>query len=110
MTWHELAALRLRGMKPELPVYVTDRWRLVENMTDVGCVAIMHRQGQPMPVGWLGGLDVRLDFSRCEMAGRVADLMRRREVTPRSMRAWCKCAREFVTVCGACDDGSEPWA
>jgi hypothetical protein len=109
MTWHDLAALRLRGMKPELPVYVTDRWRLVENMTDVGCVAIMHRQGQPMPVGWLGGLDVRLDFNRCEFAGRVADLMRRREVTPRSMRAWCKCAGEFVTMCGECDEGGEPW-
>ncbi len=110
VTWHDLAGLRRQGLKPELPVYVTDRWRLARNMTDVGCVAILHKRGEPMPVRWLAGLDVRLDFDRCELAGRVAKLMRERGVEPRSLRAWCRCARDFVATCGECDRGDEPWA
>jgi hypothetical protein len=110
MTWQDLGGLRLRGLKPELPVYVTNRYIVAENMDGVGCVAIMHRSGEPMPVRWLAGLDVRLQFDNCATAGKVARLMREREVKPRSVRAWCRCAGDFVAVCGACDDGSEPWA
>jgi hypothetical protein len=109
-TWADLSALRLHGLRPELPVFVTDRWRLAANMRDIGCVAILHRSGQPMPVRWLHGLDVLLDFDHCETAGKVARLMRERGVRPRFCRAWCKCARDFVATCGACDDGGEPWA
>lgn len=109
VTWDQLADLRRRGLRPGLPVYVTDRPVLARNMTDVGCVAILHRKGEPMPVALLEGLDVRLDFGRCEIAGRVKRLMDRREVVAGDLRAWCQCAREFVAVCGGCDDGSEPW-
>lgn len=109
-TWSDLAALRLRGLRPELPVYVTNRWILARNMTDAGCVAILHRSGEPMPVRWLHGLDVMLDFDSCELAGRVARVMAQRDVQPRSMRAWCRCANGFVATCGQCDAGDEPWA
>lgn len=109
-TWNDLAALRLRGMRPELPVYVTDRWMLAKNMTDVGCLAVLHRRGEPMPVLWLDGLDVRLDFGRCERSGVVHRLLRRRAIEPKSLRVWCECAQDFVATCGPCDLGDEPWA
>lgn len=108
--WNDLAELRIRGQRPVFPVIVTDRWILARNMTDVGCVAILHKRGEPMPVRWLDGLDVMLDFGQCELAGRVARLMRERDVKPKSVRAWCDCARAFVVTCGHCDQGDEPWA
>jgi hypothetical protein len=110
MTWDVLREARRQGMRPELPVYVTDRWPLVRNMADCGCIAILHKRGEPMPVKLLDGLDVRLDFGKCETAGRVKRLMDARDVQPAKLRAWCNCARDFVAVCGPCDDGSEPWA
>lgn len=109
MNWDDLAELRRQGLKPQLPVYVTDRWMLAKNMTDIGCVALLHRRGEPMPVRWLDGLDVRLDFGRCELAGRVNRLMQARDVKPQSLRAWCDCAKDFVATCGPCDTGGEPW-
>lgn len=110
VTWSDLAALRLRGLRPELPVYVTTRWILARNMTDVGCIAILHKRGEPMPVRWLHGLDVMLDFDDCETAAKVKRLIDQREVQPRRLRAWCRCAGGFVATCGACDAGDEPWA
>jgi hypothetical protein len=109
-TWAELADLRKRGARPALPVYVTDKPILARNMRDIGCVAILHRKGQPMPVELLAGLDVRMDFGRCELVGRVKRLMDAKDVEPASMRAWCQCGQDFVAVCGPCDDGSEPWS
>lgn len=108
-TWADLGELRRRGMRPELPVYVTDRWRAAQTYADIGCLAILHKRGEPMPVAWLQGLDVLVDFDRCETAGKVKRLMDSRGVEPRWMRAWCRCAREFVATCGACDQGDEPW-
>lgn len=110
MTWALLAEARRQGMKPALPVFVTDRWMLARNMADIGCMTILHKRGEPMPVKLLDGLDVRLDFGRCELAGRVKRLMDAKDVKPAKLRAWCDCARDFVAVCGPCDDGSEPWA
>lgn len=110
VTWTELADLRRRGLRPELPVYVTDRWMLARNMTDVGCVAILHKRGEPMPVRLLEGLDVCLEFPTCVASGRVARLIRERNVAPRSLRAWCRCARDFVSVFAGCDTGDEPWS
>lgn len=97
-------------MKPALPVFVTSNWQLARNMESIGCMAIMHERGEPMPVKFLQGLDVYLDFDRCETAGKVWRLMVARDTLPRSCRAWCRCARAYVTTCGACDTGGEPWA
>lgn len=110
VTWGDLAELRRNGLRPDLPVYVTDRWQLARNMESIGCVAILHRKGEPMPVVWLKGLDVRLDFGKCELAGKVKRLMDAKDVQPASVRAWCNCARDFVATCGECDRGDEPWA
>jgi hypothetical protein len=110
MTWDDLADLRRCGLRPELPVYVTDRWQLTQNMVSVGCVAILHRSGQSMPVELLAGLDLRLDFDRCERAGQVKRLMDRRGVAAGSLLAWCSCWGGFVAVCGPCDSGGEPWS
>lgn len=108
MTWNDLAELRRAGLQPGLPVYVTNRPMLARNMRDVGCVAIVHRAGERMPVELLDGLDVRLDFGRCDLAGRVHRLMRLREVEPKRVRAWCECCGGFVATCGACE--GEPWS
>ena len=110
VTWSELADIRRKGLRPDLPVYVTDRWILARNMRDVGCVAILHKSGERMPVELLTGLDVRLDFSDCGKAARVKRLMDLREARPQRLRAWCKCAGEFVAVCTDCDTGGEPWS
>ena len=110
VTWADLAELRARGQRPALPVYVTNRPVLARNMNDVGCLTILHRSGEPMPVELLRGLDVRLDFDLCETAGLVKRLMDRRDVQPASLRAWCRCARGFTAMCGACDTGGEPWS
>lgn len=110
VSWNFLADLRRRGTRPELPVYITDRRILAANMHGCGCVAILHQAGEPMPVRWLHGLDVMLAFSRCETAGKVKRLMDAREVRPRSLRAWCRCAGGFVACAGSCDAGDEPWA
>lgn len=102
MTWDDLADLRARGLKPELPVMVTDRPMYARNMEGVGCVAILHKSGERMPVNLLHGLDVWFTFARCELAGKVAALIRQRAVKPKSMRAWCHCHRTFTTTCGGC--------
>jgi hypothetical protein len=109
MTWDALAEVRRKGMKPLLPVYVTDRWMLAKNMRDVGCISILHKPGKPMPVRLLDGLDVRLDVGTCERAGRVKRLMDQRDVKPATMRAWCQCAGEFVALCVECEKGDESW-
>lgn len=110
MTWDTLAEVRRQGLRPELPVFVTDRWPLVQNMRDIGCIAILHKRGEPMQVKLLDGLVVRLDFGKCELAGRVKRLMDQRDVRPANVRAWCDCAKDYVAVCGECDKGDEPWA
>ena len=108
-TWSDLASLREQGLKPGLPVYVTDRPVLARNMRDVGCVAILYTGGEPMPVWLLDRLDVRMDFGRCELVGKVHRLMRRHGVRPARLRAWCDCAHDFVATTGPCDEGGEPW-
>lgn len=107
--WQDLAELRQRGQKPQLPVFVTDRWALAQNVRGAGCLAIRHQPGESMPVKWLHGLDVVLVFANCEMAGKVKRLMDARGVVPKSLRAWCQCANALVPTAGPCDAGDEPW-
>lgn len=102
MTWDTLADVRREGLRPELPVYVTDRWSLVRNMAEIGCVSILHKRGEPMPVELLHGLDVRLDFGSCELGARVKRLMDHHEVTPRSMLAWCERCGGWSAIAGVC--------
>jgi hypothetical protein len=108
--WKVLADMRKVGKKPGLPVFITMRPKLARNVEGAGCFSIVHGFGKPVPVELLDGLDVMLDFEWCYLAGRVKRLMDERGVKPKSMRAWCACADEFVVTCGKCDDGSEPWA
>ena len=108
--WRLLAELRRTGRRPNLPVFVVSRTVLAENLTGAGCFAIVHRPGFPMPVDLLHGLDVFLDFGLCGFAASVKRLMDERGVQPRSLRAWCDCAGEYVVTCGDCDEGDEPWA
>jgi hypothetical protein len=110
--WAALRKLRMQGKRPAFPVFITALFprKFEENLGAVGAMVIRHAPGEPMPVELLDGLDVCLHFANCEMGGRVVQAMRGKGVTPKSVQVWCNCANEYTVSCGACDDGSEPWA
>ena len=64
---------------------------------------ILHAKGDRMPVELLAGLEVRLNFERCELAGHVYRLMSNRSVIPASCSTWCHCAQQLVAAVAACD-------
>lgn len=103
-TWGQLADLRANGKRPALTVFVTTDERYARRlMFDLGVMAILQKPGEPMPVELLEGLDVILWLDDCEQAAAVSRLVRRRGVTPASLRAWCRCDRELTVSVGPCD-------
>ena len=72
MTWSDLAELRAQGLRPRLRVIVTTHEPFARRLTWVGAAAIVHAQGEPMPVELLDGLDVILLLGNCERAASHA--------------------------------------
>ena len=93
MTWHDLAELRGRGQRPALRMFVTTAPEFARRMTWLGCAAVLHEAGEPMPVELLHGLDVILDLGNCLRAGKVKRLMDVRAVTPARLQTWCRCQK-----------------
>lgn len=90
--WDALRQLRLGGRKPALPVIVTTKPNLPQRLEGVGCLVILHKAGDPMPVKLLDGLDVIFNFDKCELVNHVMDLAEAKGVTMTSAKAWCGCA------------------
>jgi hypothetical protein len=110
-TWADLAAMRQRGEKPQLSVFVTNHERFARNMWGVGSLVILHQQGEVIPVELLEGLDVVLMFPRCAVASRIRHLMDERGVKCASVRTWCTCGEGLTaTPYANCDDYDEVFA
>ena len=109
MTWDDLAELRARGQRPTLRTFVTTDPAFARRMTWVGCAAVLHEAGTPMPVELLDGLDVILDLGRCERAGAVKRLCDARDVTLARCQAWCRCAQGLTVAPHPCEEAVDAW-
>lgn len=109
MTWNDLRAMRLRGQRPALRVFVTTDERFARRMGWVGAAAIVHEVGTPMPVELLDGLDVILDLGRCERAGAVQRLCDAKGVTLERCQAWCRCDQSLSIGPRPCEEGEDAW-
>lgn len=95
-TWADLAALRERGQKPGMAVFVTEnRWN-VPTLWKLGVMVILHEAGQPMPVELLEGLRVILWFDNCGKAVSVNRLIEAKGVKVESCEAYCECEKELL--------------
>lgn len=90
--WDALRMLRLAGQKPSLPVIVTTKPHLPMRLEGVGCLVILHKAGEVMPIKLLDGLDVIFNFDKCALALHVEQLAKAKGVTFSSSRTWCGCA------------------
>jgi hypothetical protein len=90
MTWDDLRALRESGQKP-LSLVVTTDWGRCRSLADAGAMVVVHRKGDPMPIELLAGLDVELRLDECRQACAVARLLRSKDISPATTRAWCAC-------------------
>lgn len=108
-SWAELAELRQQGYRPSLRMFVTTDPTFARRMTWVGCVAVLHRAGEPMPVELLHGLDVILDVGRCARAESVMRLIRERNVVPERLQVWCGCDGELSIIPRACAEAPDAW-
>lgn len=97
-TWADLAAMRARGERPKLPVFVTTGTRLSRNLYGVGALTIDVKSGDKMPVRLLDGLDVILVLDNCMQSVGVKHLMDERDCRAKRLRAWCRCGNE-LTIC-----------
>lgn len=91
-TWDDLRQLRVAGHKPTLPVIVTSHAHLPKRLEGVGCLTILHRAGEPMPVKLLEGLHVIWFFEQCHTAEFTWKLCRTKGINLASSRVWCGCA------------------
>jgi hypothetical protein len=101
--WDALRAMRMAGQKPALAVIVTSKIQLPKRLEGVGCMVILHRAGEVMPIDLLEGLDVLFFFDKCELVGHVWRLAKAKEVTFARCRAWCTCASMPTILPMACD-------
>lgn len=90
--WDALRLLRMSGRKPSLPVIVTTKPQLPQRLEGVGCLVILHKAGEVMPIKLLDGLDVIFNFDRCELELHVEHMAKAKGVTFASSRVWCGCA------------------
>ena len=90
--WDALRMMRLAGQKPVLPVIVTTKPILPQRLEGVGCLVILHKAGEVMPVKLLEGLDVIFFFERCELANAVRKLAMDKGVQFGRSQTWCGCA------------------
>lgn len=84
--------MRLAGKRPQLPVIVTTKPHLPRRLEGVGCLVILHKAGEVMPIKLLEGLDVIFFFERCELASHVAKLAKAKGAAFASAKTWCSCA------------------
>lgn len=108
-SWPELADLRQHGYRPTLRMFVTTDPTFARRMTWVGCVAVLHKAGEPMPVELLDDLDVILDLGRCERAESVMRLMRERNVVPARVQVWCGCDGGLSIAPRSCAVAPDDW-
>ncbi len=108
-TWADLRELRLGGHKPTLRMFVTTNPNFARRMTWVGCAAIYHEAGEPMPVELLDGLDVILDVGQCQRAEAVKRLMTTRGATPSRLQVWCACDGELSVLPRECGVAVDQW-
>lgn len=90
--WDALRQMRLAGSKPSMPVIVTSQPHLPKRLEGVGCLVILHRSGDVMPVKLLEGLDVIWFFEQCHLAEFTWKLCKDRGVKLARSRVWCGCA------------------
>ena len=84
--------MRLAGQKPSMPVIVTSQAHLPKRLEGVGCMVILHRAGDVMPVKLLEGLDVIWFFEQCHLAQFTWKLCQDKGVKLARSRVWCGCA------------------
>lgn len=90
--WDALRQLRLGGQKPSLPIIVTTKPYLPRRLYGVGCLVILHRAGEVMPIALLEGLDVIFWFDRCELVIHVDRLAKSKGIKFGWVKVWCSCA------------------
>jgi len=101
--WDALRMLRMSGQKPALPVIVTTKPRLPQRLEGVGCLVILHKAGEPMPIKLLDGLDVIFMLDTCGLMIHVEQLRKAKGVEFASARAWCGCAQLLTILPMSCE-------
>lgn len=101
--WDALRQLRMGGQKPALPVIVTTKPKLPQRLDGVGCLVILHKAGESMPIGLLDGLDVIFMLDTCELMIHVEHLRKSKGVNFASSRAWCSCASLLTIMPMSCE-------
>ncbi|MDP9090166.1 MAG: hypothetical protein M3O26_15650 [Pseudomonadota bacterium] len=101
--WDALRQLRMAGKKPTLPVIVTTKPQLPQRLDGVGCLVILHKAGEVMPIKLLDGLDVIFWFDRCELELHVKHMADAKGVTFERSRVWCNCAGLLSILPMSCD-------
>jgi hypothetical protein len=101
--WEALRMIRMGGHKPGLPVIVTTKPGLPRRLQGVGCLTILHRAGEVMPIKLLDGLDVIFFFDRCKLALHVKHLAQAKGVRFASAKTWCTCANLLSILPLSCD-------
>jgi hypothetical protein len=69
----------------------------------VGCMVILHKAGDPMPVKLLDGLDVIFFFDRCDLAAHVGQLAKSKDVKFARAQSWCCCSGMLSVVLCSCE-------
>jgi len=101
--WDALRELRMRGMRPSLPVILTSKAHLIDRLQGVGCMVILHKAGESPPVKLLDGLDVIAIFDTCKLAARFIKFAGRHGVGFTRYRAWCSCGKILTVVSFDCE-------
>jgi hypothetical protein len=101
--WDALRQMRIAGQKPSLPVIVTTLPQLPKRLEGVGCLVILHKAGEAMPIKLLDGLDVIFYFRQCDLMVPVWKLAKSKDVTFASARTWCSCSDILSVVPMWCD-------
>lgn len=95
-TWNELIAMRERGLKPSLHVVITTDGKPPANLLrDSGYLVIRHNPGEVFHGEQLDGLDVLLFLGNCDRSAAVVRTLRNLGVKPKSLTAWCECAKRL---------------
>lgn len=110
--WDALRLLRLSGRKPALPVIVTTKPQLPRRLEGVGCLVILYKAGEVMPIRLLDGLSVIFYFDRCELGATVLRFAKAKEVTFGACEIWCACESRLTTLALSCESMADmaDWA
>lgn len=105
--WDALRMMRLQGHKPSLPVIVTTIPHLPKRLEGVGCLVILHKSGEVMPIKLLDGLDVIFYFKQCDLTATIWDFAKAKGVQFASCRTWCSCSELLSILPMWCDSWAE---